>query len=58
MRETETELRARFKIEVTAAGLGLAADDYERLFAMWLEHRPEREALRAVQLEPDEEPLT
>lgn len=53
----ETELRARFELEVKAAGLALAADDYERLFAMWLEHRTEREALRAMRLEPDEEPF-
>lgn len=53
----EASLRARFDLEVSAAGLALDAGDYERLFAMWLEHRPEREALRAARLEPDEEPL-
>jgi hypothetical protein len=55
---SDAELRERFKIEVTAAGLELAADDYERLFVMWLEHGPEREALRRVPLSPEEEPLT
>ncbi|HMH51484.1 MAG TPA: hypothetical protein VK548_14700 [Candidatus Acidoferrum sp.] len=39
-----------------AAGLSLAGRDYELLFAMWTEHRPQREALRAAVPMPDEEP--
>jgi hypothetical protein len=50
------ELRARFDAELSAAGLNLAGRDYELLFAMWTEHRPQREALRAAVPMPDEEP--
>lgn len=53
----DLELRARFELELEAAGLELDAADYERLFAMWLEHRSERDALRAVRLESEEEPF-
>ena len=51
------ELRARFDAEAQAAGLILDAADYERLFEMWAEHLPQREALRAAVPAPDEEPL-
>ena len=53
---TGDELRARFDAEISAAGLSLAGRDYELLFAMWTEHRPQREALRAAVPTPDEEP--
>ena len=52
----KTELRAHFDAELNAAGLTLAGRDYDLLFAMWVEHRPQREALRAVVPMPDEEP--
>ena len=45
---TNEDLRARFDAELSAAGLDLSGRDYELLFAMWVEHRPQREALRAV----------
>ena len=51
-----TELRARFDAELSAVGLSLAGRDYELLFAMWAEHRPQREALRAAVPASDEEP--
>jgi len=51
-----TDLRARFDAELSAAGLNLDGRDYELLFAMWTEHRPQREALRATVPMPDEEP--
>ena len=50
-------LRARFDTELAAAGLQLSGRDRELLFAMWAEHLPQREALRAAVPAPDEEPL-
>ena len=50
------ELRDRFDAELLAAGLSLGGRDYELLFAMWAEHRPQREALRAAVPSSDEEP--
>jgi hypothetical protein len=41
------DLRARFDAELRAAGLQLTGRDYDLLFAMWAEHLPQREALRA-----------
>ena len=54
---SDTGLRARFDAELRVAGLHLASRDYELLFAMWAEHLPQREALRAAVPRPDEEPL-
>lgn len=51
-----TDLHARFDAELTAAGLSLAGRDYDLLFAMWSEHLPQREALRAAVPALDEEP--
>ena len=48
--------RVRFDAEVAAAGLTVTGRDRELLFAMWLEHLPQREALRAAALTPEEEP--
>ena len=48
-------LRARFDEEVRVAGLTLTARDRELLFAMWTEHRPQRDALRATVPALDEE---
>ena len=53
---TNDELRARFDAELTAAGLTLVGREYELLFAMWVEHRPQREALRAAVPDFHEEP--
>ena len=53
---TGEELHTRFDAELSAAGLSLAGRDYELLFAMWAEHRPQRAALRAAVPAPDEEP--
>jgi hypothetical protein len=53
---TPDELRARFDAELSAAGLDLAGREYELLFAMWSEHQPQREALRAAVPAFDEEP--
>ena len=53
----DADLRARFDAEVRTAGLQLGERDYELLFAMWVEHLPQREALRAALPGPDEEPL-
>jgi hypothetical protein len=50
------DLRARFDAEVAAAGLTVAGRDRELLFAMWQEHLPQREALRAAVVAPEEEP--
>lgn len=54
---SEADLRARFDAELRVAGLQLGGRDYELLFAMWAEHLPQREALRAAVPGPDEEPL-
>jgi hypothetical protein len=53
---TNDDLRRRFDAEMSAAGLSLTERDYELLFAMWLEHRPQREALRAAVPAFHEEP--
>ena len=53
---TNDDLRANFDAELSAAGLSLAGRDYELLFAMWLEHRPQREALRNAVPDFHEEP--
>ena len=52
----DDDLRARFDAELLVAGLSLTGADYESLFEMWAEHRPERERLRAAVLAPEEEP--
>ena len=52
----QDELRARFDAEVQAAGLTLTERDRELLFAMWAEHLPQRERLRATEPAWDEEP--
>lgn len=53
---TERDLRARFDAEMSAAGLNLSGRDDDLLFAMWSEHLPQREALRAAVPTLDEEP--
>jgi hypothetical protein len=52
----DADLRARFDAELRTAGLALHGREYELLFAMWAEHLPQREALRAAVPAPDEEP--
>jgi len=53
---SDPDLRARFDDEMRAAGLSLNGRDYDLLFAMWTEHLPQREALRAAVPAPNEEP--
>ena len=53
---SDTDLRARFDAEMRGAGLSLTGRDSELLFAMWAEHLPQREALRAAVPTADEEP--
>jgi len=48
--------RARFEAEVAVAGIAVADEDREPLFAMWVELQPIRDRLRAVDLAPEEEP--
>jgi len=50
------DLRARFDAELTAAGLAITGRDYDLLFAMWKEHLPQREALRAAVPAQEDEP--
>jgi hypothetical protein len=50
------DLRARFDAELAAAGLTVTGRDRELLFAMWQEHLPQREALRAAAVALEEEP--
>lgn len=51
----ETDL-GRFEAELRAAGIEVTGRERELLYAMWVEHLPHREALRAAALEPEEEP--
>jgi hypothetical protein len=53
---SDIDARASFDAEMRTAGLSLAGRDYELLFAMWVEHRPQREALCAAVPALDEEP--
>lgn len=53
----DAALRARFERELEVVGLAPAGRDRELLYAMWVEHLPQREALRAAALALDEEPL-
>ena len=50
------DLRARFDAELAAAGLTITGRDYDLLLAMWKEHLPQREALRAAAPAPEDEP--
>jgi hypothetical protein len=50
------DLRARFDEELRHAGLAPSGRDDELLFAMWKEHLPLRDALRAAVPAMDEEP--
>lgn len=50
-------LRSRFEDELRVAGLAPSERERELLFAMWVEHLPQREALRAAVPARDEEPL-
>lgn len=54
--DASADLRARFDAEVAAAGLAVTGRDRDLLFAMWQEHLPQREALRAAAVAPEEEP--
>ncbi len=55
------DLRALFEAELRAARLAppdydLPEADRERLFAMWADHLPQRDVLRAAAIELPEEP--
>ena len=52
----EAAHRAQFDAEIRAAGLALSPDDRERLFAMWADHLPMRDSLRAAAPALEEEP--
>ena len=52
----EAELRELFAAELRVAGLQVPDDDRERLYAMWVDHLPHRDALRAATPRPEEEP--
>jgi hypothetical protein len=56
MAPDDATLRARFDAEVAAACLTVTGRDRELLFTMWVEHLPQREALRAAALAPEDEP--
>lgn len=49
------ELRARFDAELRVGGLDVTGKDRERLYAMWEDHLPMRDAMRGAVLAPDEE---
>jgi hypothetical protein len=50
------DFRARFDAELAATGLAITGRDYDLLFAMWKEHLPQREALRAAVPAQEDEP--
>jgi hypothetical protein len=52
----DADQRAQFDAEVRTVGLTLAADDCERLFAMWADQLPARDSLRAAAPSLEEEP--
>ena len=52
----EAELRELFAAELRVAGLRVPDEDRERLYAMWVDHLPQRDALRAAAPRPEEEP--
>ena len=52
----EAKLRELFAAELRVAGLRVPDDDRERLYAMWVDHLPHRDALRAATPRPEEEP--
>lgn len=52
----EAAQRDQFDAEVRAAGLTLADDDRERLFATWADHLSTRESLRSAAPALEEEP--
>lgn len=56
MARDESALRAQFDAELRVAGIELSEGDRELLFAMWVRHLPQREALRTALPDPDEEP--
>ncbi len=56
MNDDDATLHARFEAELSMAGLAPTGRDRELLFAMWAEHLPERERLRAAVPTLDEEP--
>ena len=53
----EAELRELFAAELRVAGLiAIPSADRDRLYEMWCDHLPLRDALRAAAPLPDEEP--
>jgi hypothetical protein len=50
------DLRARFDAEVLAADVAVPPADLDSLFAMWIEHLPLRDSLRAASVALEEEP--
>ena len=53
---SRADLRARFDAELQIAGLEVSGDDRERLYVMWADFLPQREALRAAAPAAEEEP--
>lgn len=52
----EADLTARFESELRVAGIEVSGRERDLLYAMWVEHLPERDALRAAAIAPEEEP--
>lgn len=52
----EADLTPRFESELRVAGIEVTGRERELLYAMWVEHLPEREALRRAATAPEEEP--
>lgn len=50
------ELRRRFEAQLVVADLSLPDDEREKLFLLWSNYQPHREALHNAPLPPEDEP--
>jgi hypothetical protein len=51
-----TESRRRFEAELQAADLDIPEGERDKLFVLWQDYLPHRDALRGTPITPEEEP--
>ena len=51
-----TESRRRFEAELQAADLDIPERERDKLFVLWQEYLPHRDALRGTPITPEDEP--
>lgn len=51
-----TESRRRFEAELQAADLDIPARERDKLFVLWQDYLPHRDALRSTPITPEDEP--